>query len=406
MKVLLLTDMPPCTNFTAGIVLDQLCRMLPKGSVACFAVPFAEVVPKFSPDLQDMPIKYHVRPREAWNLALPRRLQKVGSAISLLMETYNGCFKLGRIVSRAASFGREFGADVVWCVLEGQTMIRLAVPVARALGVPLLTEVWDPPQWWMRANRVDRISSRRILGAFARAIRESAACATASPAMAERYNRDYGTRTVPFLPSLDQRMALPPAEEVHPGSELVVAMGGQLYAENEWRALLKALNSVGWRICGRDVRLRLLGQAAYLTADGAARIEFLGWHGQEGAVKLLSEADVLYCAYWFDPLFRTEAELSFPSKLTTYLAAGRPVLFHGPPYASPARFIEEHKAGLCCYSLEPEQILRKLTELVSDQALYARTTRAGREAFDEYLTMDKLRESFARFLSLDKNILL
>jgi hypothetical protein len=398
MRILLLTDIPPCRNFTAGIVLDQLCSFLPEGSLACFAVVDRTLDPQIPASLSWMPVEYHEKPRENWRI-LPRRL---GSLTSLIGETYTSLVHVREIAHRAIKFGRHFGPDRLWCVLQGQTMIRLALPVSRGLGVPLFTELWDPPTWWLRAKEVDRMAAGRVLREFERAVRASASCATASWAMAEQYKCHFGTQTIPFLPSLDLHLAMAPAKEPHPGTEFIIGMAGQLYATDEWDALTTALDSVNWKIRGRDARIRLMGRWANFQARGKLRIEFLGWRSQEETIRLLSEADVLYCPYWFDPAFETEARLSFPSKLTTYMAAGRPVLFHGPSYASPARFLEDHNAGVCCYSLEPTDICMRLDQLASDTDLYAEVTRNGRTAFEKYFTLSELRRSFLEFLQLNE----
>jgi glycosyltransferase involved in cell wall biosynthesis len=394
MKVLLLTDMPPCENFTAGLVLAELCSFLPQDSLACYAVVNPALDPQIPPSLSWMPVEFDVKPRENWLF----RSKPIGGLISLIMEGYTTWISVRKIANRAIEFGRKFGADLLWCILEGQTMIRLSIPVSRGLGIPLFTEVWDPPGWWLRENKVDRITTRRVLEDFEKAVRGSVRCGTASWAMAEQYSQDYETETVPLLPSLSLDQAMLPATEPNQGGDFTIGLAGQIYASAEWNALIEALTSADWKICGRDVKIRLLGQWIGIGANGKMRVEFLGWHSQRETVKLLSEADVLYCPYWFDPAFETEARLSFPSKLTTYLASGRPVLFHGPRYGSPGRFLEEHRAGVCCYSLEAGEILKTLEELVVNVDLYSDITRNGRKAFEEHLTVATLRKSFSQFL--------
>jgi glycosyltransferase involved in cell wall biosynthesis len=302
-------------------------------------------------------------------------------------------------------FGRKFKAYAVWCILEGQTMIRLAVPVAKALGIPLYTEVWDPPCWWLRENGVDKITQSRVLNKFDNAIKSSQMCATASWSMAEKYHKDYGVKTVPLIPSLAAERALPPSYSVGSSEEIIIGMAGQIYASNEWNALINALDHVQWRISGKVVKIRVLGRRVNLQASRQVRIEFLGWSSQEETIKLMSETDLLYCPYWFDPMFETVARLSFPSKLTTYLASGRPVFYHGPRYASPARFLEEHKAGKCCYSLDSTEIINSLTEILSDSDLYSKLTQNGKIAFDKFLTLETMKDSFAAFLQIDKDFL-
>lgn len=397
MRILLLTDMPPCRNFTAGIVLDQLCSFLPEGLLACYAVVERGLDPQIPSHLSSMPVEYDEKPRERWHI-LPGFL---GSSTSLLMGSYTSFVEVRKIASRVIRFGKRFGADALWCVLEGQTMIHLALPVSRGLGVPLYTEVWDPPGWWLRSRKVDRITTGRVLREFGRVMRSSVSCATASWAMAEQYRRVYGAHAVPLLPSLDLRLALPPAKGPHRGTQFVIGISGQLYATDAWDALIASLDSVDWKIQGRDVRILLMGRWVSFQAGGKVNIEFLGWRSQEETVRLLADTDVLYCPYWFDSAYEMEARLSFPSKLTTYLAAGRPVVFHGPPYASPARFLKKHSAGVYCYSLNKGEIIKRLNQLALGGDSYAVVTRNGRAAFEKYLTLPALRKSFFEFLPVE-----
>ena len=284
-------------------------------------------------------------------------------------------------------------------------MIRLALPVSRALGIPLLAQVCDPPHWWLRHHRVDGISTGRILREFDRVLRNSAACASCSWEMAEQYSQTYGTRAIPVMPSLDARLALPPAPQIHGHQDLVLGLAGQVYAVNEWNALIAALDRIDWRIYGRNVKLRLLGRYTELRATKKMHVEFLGWRSQEETIRLLSEIDILYCPYWFDPAFETEARLCFPSKLTTYLAAGRPVLFHGPRYSAPGHFLEKNDAGFCCYSLETLEIVSALERLASDADLYKRLAHNGKVAFEKHLTLSSMRKNFADFLQIDEDSL-
>jgi len=394
MRVLLLTDMPPCRNFTAGIVLEQLCSFLPEGSVGCFAVVNPALHPEVPPGLAAMPMETIRKPRETWG-TLRRPL---GLAMSLAMEAVHSVFTVRRIVRRATRFGRRFRPDALWCTLEGQTMIRLARPAARSLGLPLFTQVWDPPTWWLREHKVNRVTASQVLREFARAVRTSVGCATASWAMAEEYGRKYGTRTVPVIPSLDLSWAQPPAQAPHPGDEFIIGVAGQLYASAEWSAFIRALDSANWRIADRQVRIVLLGRYFTFETSKSAHIEYLGWRPQQETIDILSRMDVLYCPYWFDRAFEAEARLCFPSKLTSYLAAGRPVLFHGPGYASPSRFLEENKAGVCCNSLDSSALLGHLQQLACDRQLYEQTARNGRRALELHLSLPRMRESFLRFL--------
>jgi len=395
--------MPPCKNFTAGLVPDQLCRFLPRGSIACFSVAVRELNARLSPDLEWIPIQYEYRPEETLAI-FSKRFPSLHTLVNLGLYMYNEP-AIRRIASEAIKFGRSFGADTLWCTLQGPTQLRLALPVAKSLGIPLFTEVYDPPTWILRAQSTPSVLQAILLRKFDIILRKSRACATASWPMAKQYAEQYDTKTVALLPSLDPSMALTPATRINSGNELVIGMAGQIYATEEWKALIHALDSVHWKICDRDVRIRLLGRWVSFNVNNPIRIEYLGWHTQEKSVELLSEADILYLPYPLDPDFETVARLSFPSKLTTYFAAGRPVLFHGPSYASPAVFLKDNEAGFLCCSNEQSDIITALKTLVTDTSLYSQLTHNGRMAFDKYLTLSSLRQSFATFLQVEEDAL-
>lgn len=376
-------------------MLHQLCSFLPEGSLACFAAVDPSVDAPLDPELDWIPIHYATRPRDVKPRLLPGRL---GSITSFAAECYTAWFTTNKLADKAANFGKEFGADRIWCVMEGQTMFRLAVKVSQRMQVPLLTHVWDPPGWWMRANSVDRFSRKLVINTFDQALRQSRSCACASWVMADDYNKQYGLNALPVMPSLDASWAMPPAQELHSGDTVIIGIAGKLYSETEWLNLLATLDHVGWRVGGKKIILRILARSFDVHTDGLSHIEFLGWRDQREAITLLNEADILYCPYWFDPVFEKEARQSFPSKLTTYLAAGRPVFFHGPTYASPVRFLKSYDAAVFCHDLARSNIYNSIYRLILDPELYRSTAYNGTRAFMENLTLNTMRSQFFRFL--------
>jgi glycosyltransferase involved in cell wall biosynthesis len=394
-RVLLLSDIPPSSELTAGIVLAQLASFLPPRVLASYIVLDRTLDPELASVCDTIPIRMDVKPREHWRI-LPG---KIGGAVSLGMETYTAGVTIQRMVDRICRFARENEVGAVWCVLQGQTMIRLALPTATRLRVPLLTQVWDPPGWWLRANHVDQVSGRRIQRTFANALAASSCCATVSEPMSEEYAAKYGVKCVALLPSMNASYALPPSGLLTPSSHLVIGMAGQLYASDAWLGLLRALDTVKWRLVGRNVRIVVLGRGFTVSRKAPCSIEYLGWYPQRETVATLAACDLLYCPYWFDPAYDEEVRLSFPSKLTTYLATGRPMLFHGPEHSAAAQFLLRHQAGFSCHTNDPAEILEAITSIVTDTEGYQRVTAAGRQAFDAHLTLDHLRTAFQDFLS-------
>lgn len=394
-KILLVCDVPPSTNYTAGLVLDRLCAFLPRGSLACYAVEAKGLDPRLGGSLDGVPFRCARKPHESYGNVRPR---PVGLLASLASEVVRGPFHDQRLLDDIARFAAEFRPTAVWVVLQGQTMIRLARPLAARLGVPLYTLVWDPPQWWMRSNGVNPWSEASVLREFGRALKASAGCAVASSAMADEYTRVHGVRSVPLIASLDANVAVAPADA--PGSDgtLRVGMAGQVYATDAWEALLRALDGVSWRVGGRTVVLAVLGRSLSMATSAARNVEFLGWRSQRETIRILSKMDVLYCPYWFDRDFDVEARLSFPSKLPTYLAAGRPVLLHGPAYASPASFVRQKDVGMLCGSLDPAVIVASLASTVADGDRYREMAANAHRAFLDCFTSTTMRRAFAEFI--------
>jgi hypothetical protein len=395
-NILLLTDIPPSNNYTGGIVLDQLCKFLPEGSISCFLVKEPSLDPIISNELKWIKTETHQKPFEHSGKVLTGI---AGEIISFFYENLVAKYKIRRLVDKATKFGRLVGADVLWCVLQGQTMIRLALPVAKALDIPLLAQVWDPPYWWLRERNVNRYTFNQIIKEFDSILQKCTGCACASWVMSDDYRKIHGTRAIPFLPSIDLCLVKNPAERPNDNDYINIGIAGQLYAKREWEILLSLMNEHNWNICGKSVIITYLGNPTNIRTDNLSNVVLKGWCSQYETIQILSEADLLYCPYWFDRNFEIEAKHSFPSKLITYFAAGRPVIFHGPTYSSPSLFIKDTNSAMQCNTLNKEDLLCCIELLLKDNHMYSSITRNAYESLEKYFSINELRKSFESFLS-------
>jgi uncharacterized coiled-coil DUF342 family protein len=402
MKLLLLTDCPPCKHLTGGLVLDQLCRFLPQGSVVCFAVTNPDMEMKLTPDLSSIPIEYARKPRETgeWE-ASSSSSSRDDEIRAAAKEDKRRLEEVPPLIDRAVAFARQHRVDAVWAVLEGQTMVRMAKPVAERLKAPLFSLVWDPLSWWLSAHKVDPINTRLALKQFDETMMHSAACAAASWAMAEDYECKYKVRSVPVIASHDIKLAKSPLNELRSKDKIVVGMAGQFYASQEWHEFIAALNKVSWRLGDRDVYIKVLGRNVPATDVPDGRLDFMGWKSQPDAIRILcEETDVLYCPYPFDTAMEEVSRYSFPSKLPLYFAAGRPVVFHGPAYSSPSRYLLSRQAGLVCAKGHGSEVVEALGRVAGDPALYGRLAKAAQLAFRRDFTLEVMRSNFFTFLGL------
>ncbi len=116
------------------------------------------------------------------------------------------------------------------------------------------------------------------------------------------------------------------------------------------------------------VRFVLAGggsQAEALRARGAGlpNLDFLPVQPDGVHASLLAAADVLLLSER-----ATQTDMSLPSKLTSYFAAGRPIVAAVPPGGPSARELERAGAGIAVPAGDPGAILEALAALRADPA--------------------------------------
>ena len=401
-RVLIVSPVAPVPEGVGGVYLRDLCLMYPADRLAFAILPGIGSGP--------WPESLETAPRTTLDAVPERGFNRWGRQVQqstrALFDRYVDVQHLPKLIDQVAAFAAATQPDLVWVPLGGPTMINIAGALPRRLGVPMVTTVWDPPDyalphyWGIRGHALSRVMHR-----FADAIRGSVRCAVASNEMKEAYERRYGTLCVPMIHGLSESEWIAPTGTRAPNEPFVIGYAGSLYARREWDALIAALASVQWRVGGRDTIVRVLASGIDVRVTGPARIEFLGWHSTADAVKILSGCDVCYVPYWFDEAFRPGVELSFPNKVSLYLAAGRPILYHGPQRSTPARFLERWPVGIACHSLDASGITRALTDAATDHTFHARAAAAIPRVLREELGLHVFRRRFAEFIGVDDAVL-
>ena len=108
------------------------------------------------------------------------------------------------------------------------------------------------------------------------------------------------------------------------------------------------------------------------AARGLPNVSFLGVQPDGIHASLLAAADVLLVSER-----ATQIGMSLPSKLTSYFAAGRPIVAAVLPGGGSAREVERSGAGLLVPAGEPERLLEALASLRAEPALVAELTASG-----------------------------
>lgn len=400
-RLLLVSDMIPGAPGVGGVYLNDLCALYPADRLSCIAIGPWNQDP-WPATLAAAARTTVPRPQEHGFFRLGRHLHGVTRAP---YERYVDIRTRRDVLPRILDFARASGIDALWVPLASPTSIRIAAAAARALEVPLRALVWDPPKfylneyWKLRGGALES-----LLDQFGAAVRASETCGVMSEEMGAAYTSAYGARCVVMQHGLGRQWWRPPATAPN-ADRLTIAYAGSLYARSEWDALLRALATVNWRVAGREVVLRYLGSRLDVDVASAARIEFFGWRSRAETLGLLADADVCYLPYMMAPSYAEAVRQAFPTKLTTYLAAGRPVFLHAPRDSSPATFLTRYPAGALCDSLEPQAIIASLERLVASPSTYCAAGAATRRALEECFDLAIFRARFAEFLDVDVDAL-
>lgn len=396
-RILLVSAVPPSAQYTGGLMLHSMCKAISPDSLSCFAVLTPSVRPEIHSDWQHIKYKHRPKPTESRLRYLP---SKLGALESFAKEQICSSLEIPAIGKEIIEFARANRAELIWLTLEGQTLIRIADYLQENLPLPMVTQIWDPPGWWLRDNNVDGWSQNIVLKQFGKVLQKSQAVAVASWAMEEEYKDAYACNAISVIPGIPKAWARDPNQISAKNETFVIGFAGQFYSRNEWNCLLATLDAMNWAYQGRKIEIRVLGKNCVGETPGPANIRYLGWLDQENSITALSNCDVLYCPYWFHELHRTEARLSFPSKLTTYLAAGKAVLFHGPDYSSPSQFLSKWDAGAQCNDLSTESLKAVLINLISNSDYRKHIQLNGHNAFNTELTDERMRSKFLKTLEM------
>lgn len=398
MQILLLTDIPPCTNYTAGLVTQKLCEFLfdEAHSVSCIAVltPSLSPAPAIPSPVREKLSSYNIfnKPFEGYG----RR--KAGRIQSTIFNTYHRRYTIPKLATRIVNLvqNNHSNIDIIWIVIQGQTMIELSLKVVDKLKKDYVVQVWDPPEWWLREYKFDAFSYKEVMADFGSLLSHSKCCLAASANMAKEYSRLYGMKSVAVMPSLPI-INTPPKK--HSKKIFQIGFSGQIYAKNEFLNFIKALDRLGWRYGEIDITLNLFSNDVEdIFLNNRGNIKNYGWVPQDKLLQILSEMDLCYCPYRFDSEFEIIARLSFPAKLTSYLSVGSPTFIHAPAYSSISSFLEDGVSGYVCNSDRVDVIADYLKKIINDRER-RKIGDNGHKKFLEFLTDDVMKKTF--FSSLE-----
>lgn len=392
MKVLLLTDMAPCTNHTSGLVINKWCDFLLEEGMEIHCVLIKNKYVEMNiPEDKEKRIKFKIydKPNEYW-VSYDKRFNKIKGKIKSHIENTKSAKKiLPKMAMQIADYAKNNKIDIIFASIQGQSMTKLVRKVSKFSKIEYIAQTWDPLEWWMKEHKFDRFTYRSNLKEFGKVVKHSKNFIAMSWAMANNFEKKYHKKCLINIPSLPINRF---SEQYNKNEkEFLIGFSGQMYAKEEIELLISTLNKINWRYKGKEIVLRLYGAYFPVEYYSNPNIEIHSFIKQELLIEELKKCHLLYCPYWFSKEYKKACKLSFPGKLTTYLSTGVPVLLHGPKYASPIIFTRVNKAGYIINTNDNNQFEEEFISIIENYDVSI--ARNGWEAFKKYLTDEQARKN-------------
>jgi hypothetical protein len=259
-------------------------------------------------------------------------------------------FDLERCVDKATVALRNLleneRPDVLWGTAH-LALIPVLERVARDFTGHVHVSVQDDPlhlltkggSYWPHAL------AETIKPSYESLLRRADSIDSVSPGMSEHLLKQYGRESFVFLPA--PRFA--PTLGATPGNP---AQGFRVFATGSWdcedafAALCDGLRKAEAQgVIGPPQIVFANHSKQTIRARDRELIQFVEHLPEEAAVALAQSCHLLYAPYTFKPAAEALQATSFSSKISLYLSACRPVLFHGPARSSLNRFHRDSGLG-------------------------------------------------------------
>ncbi|MEI7683567.1 MAG: hypothetical protein WCL32_00960 [Planctomycetota bacterium] len=242
----------------------------------------------------------------------------------------------GRLAAEVQDLAQRINAVGLWAVLHGST-VAIASHLARKCDLPMHATVHDDPVYAtaIRSRRL-AIFAPLIARQFRIALQAARSVDVVCDSMADRYRRKYGVSSIVLHRGLSDPVSPSPTYDLA-REGLTVGILGNTYSFRQLPILGRMVELAAQRlnvrakivVCGESYGLRLKR-----LFEGRIEVEVTGHVEESKGIERLRRCAVLYLNYPFGWFSRVLRETSFPTKLSTYVYAARPLLIHAPPGTS------------------------------------------------------------------------
>ncbi len=260
--------------------------------------------------------------------------------------------RMERRLERAA---REVGAGAIHAVAHGLDFWP-ALKVARRLRLPYLLTVHDDVGYVQRDSPLRGVALKRIAHAW----READARFVITPELGDEYSRRYGQRDFVVVTDGVSRRATYGGERTDGALDVYFLGSYHLAYRHNFDALVAGLESLRREQPARPISLTFRGGGIPFVPRTEVPVKVLPFAPESVVEQEVRSASVLYLPLPFGETHRDFVTLSLPTKLVSYLASGRPLLYHGPGSAAVGQLLQTRQAGIVVNSPDGDAVAAAL----------------------------------------------
>jgi hypothetical protein len=281
------------------------------------------------------------RERIVWLTLSPLKHEDGDNVVSLAPGGRRSLLGDGTIHARAlrqaaSDVMRTRNAAATWFVAHGASL-RMASGLIDT-GLPTHLTVHDDPAWGYALMTRRYLPLAPLLARdLGKTLRAASSVDVVSGAMADTYRRRYGVTSTIVHRGLPGPVEPAPIYDRRKG--LSIAVLGSTYGFSELSVLAQAI-AVAQRRLGVPATLTVIGgvdeAAVRKLCPPNVGLEITGHIDEPEGISRLRESFLAYLSYPFRRRGKMLRTTSFPTKLSTYVQAARPLLLHMPSESSVA----------------------------------------------------------------------
>jgi len=260
----------------------------------------------------------------------------------------------------------EIDCDEYWIVSHNEGL-RLAVELSRQQSRPVHMTVHDDWAGALCARSIRyRFLSTQAKNMTIAALKAVTSFDVVSIGMRNYYQQLSG-RTGEichrFLPENSIKKVAP--GETHNG-KVIVGHIGSIYDRNDFIAFLSVFSEF-FKAIGQEPLLKMWGCHLTINNIPSALRDYVVFYPtlpEDEVIPLLSTCNFLYAMYPLSKSLSIFSQTSLPTKLSSYLQVGLPVLGHGPANSSLAEFLNAHNLGTMWSSNQKDDGFKSLERIL------------------------------------------